>query len=141
MRGFYRYENSYAMQYDIYQILYFNITEMCLISGINSTTYDFKKNTWCSTKIDEATEYNEYWYMYHQSVKMIGKYTVIYKNVQSTSIRTLGWGVNIFSERTQLIKINHDKPSFSISSILFPLKLFLFFKIVKSIHVPITCKF
>lgn len=101
----------------------------------------FKKKTWCSTKIDETTEYNEYWYMYHQSVKMIGKYTVIYKNVQSTSIRTLGWGVNIFSERTQLIKINHDKPSFSITSILFPLKLFLFFKIVKSIHVPITCKF
>lgn len=79
MRGFYRYENSYAMQYDIYQILYFNITEMCLISGINSTTCDLKKKTWCSTKIDETTEYNEYWYMYHQSVKMIGKYTVIYK--------------------------------------------------------------
>lgn len=52
---------------------------MCLISGINSTTCDLKKNTWCSTKIDETTEYNEYWYMYHQSVKMIGKYTVIYK--------------------------------------------------------------
>lgn len=106
---------------------------MCLISGINSTTCDLKKNTWCSTKIDETTEYNEYWYMYHQSVKMIGKYTVIYKNVQSTSIRTLGWGVNIFSERTQLIKINHDKPSFSISYILFPLKLFLFFS--KSLKV------
>lgn len=43
MRGFYRYENLYAMQYDIYQILYFNITEMCLISGINSTTCDLKK--------------------------------------------------------------------------------------------------